>query len=196
MQPESEEAFNSPSRMVTTAMGSTAAPKARTRPPMITPNNRGGGVGNKITPNASDPRYRKPFDLGWKREVVYRATTQLPNSDVVRKHSDKGEVYYISPAGRKCRTKLDIISQLLPDGGLDVNDFLFIREGLGMGPDEETVRVAKPQTPNHRRPVNFLDLGEPDPTLGFGKRVPKPKMPKGASPPPSKQQRGVSEVYI
>lgn len=141
-----------------------------------TPTTSGGG--NKTTTNISDPRYRKPFTFGWKRELVYRA-----HNDVHRKQYDKAEVYYITPGNKKLRTRADILMNLTE--GLDANDFTFAREPIGMSAEEEIIRSAKLQTPSSKhRPVNFLDLGEADPMLGFGKRVPKPKMPKGASPPP------------
>lgn len=134
------------------------------------------------TPVELEPKYRKPFELGWKRELVYRFQV-----DTTRPKSDKAEVYYITPAGKKLRTKVEIQGHL--QEGLDVTMFSFTRIALGMGPDQETVRTAKPKhSAAHRRPPNFLDIGEPDPLFGFGKRVPKPKMPKGASPPPSHHQ--------
>lgn len=134
--------------------------------------------GGKTTTNIADPRYRKPFTFGWKRELVYRA-----HNDVHRKQYDKAEVYYITPAGKKLRTRADILTNLTE--GLDANDFTFAREPIGMSAEEEIIRSAKLQAPSVKRPTNFLDLGEPDPQFGFGKRIPKPKVPKGASPPPS-----------
>lgn len=134
---------------------------------------------NKVIVDVNDPRFKRPFELGWRREVVYRA--QL--SEEKRRSSDKGEVYYYTPNGRKLRTKTDIIMHL--HDGLVLSDFTFAKEAVGMGPNEEIIRSAKPKPQNTRRPTNFLDLGDPDPTLGFGKRIPKPKMPKGASPPPA-----------
>lgn len=133
----------------------------------------------------TDPRYRKPFEFGWKRELVYRA-----HNDVHRKQYDKGEVYYITPAGKKLRTKNEILMNLTE--GLDANDFTFTREALGMGPDEEIIRSAKMHSAGKHRPVNFLDLSDADPTMGFGKRVPKPKGPKGSSPTPMSAKNRVS----
>lgn len=143
--------------------------------------------GNKSTTNIADPRYRKPFQFGWKRELVYRA-----HNDVHRKQYDKAEVYYITPANKKLRTRADILINLTE--GLDANDFTFAREPIGMSADEEIIRSAKLQAPSAKRPVNFLDLGEADPMLGFGKRVPKPKVPKGASPPPPGSSSSVASL--
>lgn len=129
----------------------------------------------------TDDRYKIPFKFGWKRELVYRS--QMADS---RTKSDKAEVYYITPEGKKLRTKSEI--QACLTDGLDLNMFTFAKDPLGVGQDYEIVRSAKSYTQQTQRkaPVqNFLDLGEADPSLGFGKRVPKPKMPKGASPPPN-----------
>lgn len=143
-------------------------------------NTRGGSssaAANKSKlANGSDPKYRKPFNVGWKRELVLRSQSSTNKG---------GDVYYIAPLGKKCRSRVEILPLLTPDDGLDINDFYWTREPLGLSPEHEIIRSAKPQTPMVKKPVNFLDLAEPDPTLGFGKRIPKPKMPKGASPPPS-----------
>lgn len=135
----------------------------------------------------TDEKYKKPFEFGWKRELVYRS--QMPDT---RTKSDKAEVYYITPSGKKLRTKNEI--QLFLGDGLDLNMFTFTKEPLGASPEDEIVRSAKAYTPHTQRKVtNFLDIGEPDPSLGFGKRVPKPKMPKGVSPPPTNR---VMLIYL
>lgn len=117
---------------------------------------------------------------GWRREVVFRA-----NLDPHAKADNRGEVYYHSPSGKKLRTKAEIMAYLPTDGTLDILDFTFAKERIGMPPEQEVVRSAKIQTPSQKnRPTNFLDLSTPDSSLGIGKRTPKPKLPKGASPPP------------
>lgn len=141
----------------------------------LTPNEKSGHF---IT---RDPRFRNPFKYGWRRELVFRA-----NLDPTAKVDNKGEVYYHSPNGKKLRTKAEIQAHLPTDGSLDILDFTFAKERIGMPAEQEIVRSAKIQTPSQKhRPTNFLDLGTPDPSLGFGKRTPKPKLPKGASPPPT-----------
>ena len=128
----------------------------------------------------TDPRYKKPFKYGWRRELVFRA-----NLESKQKVENKGEVYYHAPNGKKLRTKAEIMAFLRPSDDLDIGDFTFAKEAIGAPADQEIVRSAKVHTPSVRsRSSNFLDLGSADPALGFGKRVPKPKMPKGASPPP------------
>lgn len=127
----------------------------------------------------TDPRYRNPFKFGWRREVVFRANMQNVKSD------NKGEVYYHSPSGKKLRTRNEISTELraLKDQTLDIGDFTFAKESVGMPPEQEIVRSAKIQTPSQKR----QSIAIPEPILTpeiLGKRVPKPKMPKGASPPP------------
>lgn len=131
----------------------------------------------------TDEKFKMPFKFGWKRELVYRS--QMPDT---RTKSDKAEVYYITPEGKKLRTKNEI--QLHLTDGLDVNMFTFTKEPLGVGPDDEIVRSAKAYTPHTQRKVtNFMDVGEADPGLGIGKRIRTAKMPKGATPPPTNRVR-------
>ncbi|XP_050093650.1 uncharacterized protein LOC126576427 isoform X2 [Anopheles aquasalis] len=117
--------------------------------------------------NTQDVIYKLPFKYGWKRELVYRA-----NMDGNSK--DKGEVYYITPQGKKLRTRNDIVSALHDD--LTMDNFTFVKEPVGGNPDEETIRSAKSYGNPPKRSM--------DSSADLGKRVPKPKMPKGASPTP------------
>ncbi|XP_055312508.1 uncharacterized protein LOC129574468 isoform X1 [Sitodiplosis mosellana] len=128
----------------------------------------------------TDPRYRNPFKFGWRREVVFRA-----NLSSTTKSDNRGEVYYHSPSGRKLRTKNEISTELraLKDQSLDIGDFSFAKESIGMPVEQEIVRSAKVQTPSQKRPQASLPEAIPTPEV-LGKRIPKPKMPKGASPPP------------
>lgn len=127
----------------------------------------------------TDPRYRNPFKFGWRREVVFRANMQNVKSD------NKGEVYYHSPSGKKLRTKNEIMTELrvLKDQNLDIGDFTFAKESVGMPSEQEIVRSAKIQTPSQKRQSTAIPEPIQPPEI-LGKRVPKPKMPKGASPPP------------
>lgn len=128
----------------------------------------------------TDPRYRNPFKFGWRREVVFRA-----NMTANQKSDNKGEVYYHSPSGKKLRTKNEILSELrvLKDQNLDIGDFSFAKESIGMPAEQEIVRSAKIQTPSQKRQPTSLPETIPTPEV-IGKRIPKPKLPKGASPPP------------
>lgn len=146
-----------------------------TAPKVSTPKTPGEKPAHIIT---TDPRYRNPFKFGWRRELVFRA-----NVDNKQKLENKGEVYYHSPSGKKLRSKGEILNELkdLKDQNIDIGDFTFAKESIGMPPDQEIVRKAKIQTPSQRnKPTVYPD---PEPNV-LGKRIPKPKMPKGASPPP------------
>lgn len=139
----------------------------------------------------TDPKYRNPFKFGWRREVVFRA-----NLENKQKLENKGEVYYHSPSGKKLRTKAEIMTELriLKDQNLDIGDFTFAKESIGMPPEQEIVRSAKIQTPSQKRqPTIYEPIQTPD---VLGKRIPKPKMPKGASPPPPSSTSKASRVSI
>ncbi|XP_038107074.1 uncharacterized protein LOC6041154 isoform X2 [Culex quinquefasciatus] len=131
--------------------------------------------------NPNDEAFKVPFTFGWKRELVYRAHMD-GNS------KDKGEVYYITPAGKKLRTRNDIVMAL--HDGLTMDNFTFIKDPVGGSPDEEIIRSAKTYGSTPRRSMSSSTAAAAaaavvvEPPVEIGKRVPKPKMPKGASPPP------------
>lgn len=111
-----------------------------------------------------------PFEFGWKRELVFRATSG--------QSKEKGDVYYITPMGRKLRTRNEIQSNLTP--GLTMDNFSLSKVPLYLGPEYEIVRTAKMKS----------TVKVPSPRVfspQLGKRIPKPKAPKGASPPHSPQ---------
>lgn len=153
-------------------------PQPQLQTPIQTPQKPADGSSSHII--KTDPRYRNPFKFGWRREVVFRA-----NMTANQKSDNKGEVYYHSPNGKKLRTKNEILSELraLKDTNLDIGDFSFAKESIGMPADQEIVRSAKVQTPSQKRQPVSMAESMPTPEV-LGKRIPKPKMPKGASPPP------------
>ncbi|XP_054728536.1 uncharacterized protein LOC129237676 isoform X2 [Anastrepha obliqua] len=129
------------------------------------------GSGSKKPLSAQDDFYKKPFEYGWKRELVWRAN--------IESSKDKADVYFITPGGKKLRTRSDIIPLL--EGDLTIDHFSFAREPLGAGAECETVRSAKPS--NRVSAAAATIAAAPTPT-NIGKRISKPKGPKGASPPP------------
>lgn len=167
-------------------------------PPPPLPQTKTSPKPSKVTPVTdspahiikTDPRYRNPFKFGWRREVVFRA-----NLSSATKSDNKGEVYYHSPSGKKLRTKNEISAELraLKDQSLDIGDFSFAKESIGMPVEQEIVRSAKVQTPSQKRPAVVLPDAIPTPEV-LGKRIPKPKMPKGASPPPPPSTANKSRV--
>ncbi|XP_018799890.1 PREDICTED: uncharacterized protein LOC108975670 isoform X3 [Bactrocera latifrons] len=129
------------------------------------------GIGVTKKPlSAQNDFYKKPFDYGWKRELVWRAN--------IESSKDKADVYFISPGGKKLRTRSDILPLL--EGDLTIDHFSFAREPLGVGSDFETVRSAKPSSRVSAAAATIAAA----PTPNIGKRISKPKGPKGASPPP------------
>jgi hypothetical protein len=94
---------------------------------------------------------------------------------------EKGEVYYITPNGKKLRTRHEIQTHLHDD--LTINNFTLVKEAIGAGPDDEIIRPAKY--------YNYARRSNVDPVISdtsqqplLGKRIPKPKMRFGSSPPP------------
>lgn len=94
---------------------------------------------------------------------------------------EKGEVYYITPSGKKLRTRHEIMNHLHDD--LTINNFTLVKEAIGAPAEDEIIRPAKYYNYSRRSNVDPVIAEAITPPLG--KRVPKPKMPKGASPPPA-----------
>lgn len=95
---------------------------------------------------------------------------------------EKGEVYYITPNGKKLRTRHEIQSHLHDD--LTINNFTLVKEAIGANPDDEIIRPAKYYNYARRSNVDpVISDANQQPLLG--KRIPKPKMRFGSSPPQS-----------
>lgn len=98
------------------------------------------GTTTKTTKNSVDltnPNFLKPFKYGWRRELVYRGTTQ----DNSLKRS--GDIYYYTPNGRKIRSMREL-AENLKDKELALEDFTFAKEPLGLDdPAKEIVRDAR-----------------------------------------------------
>lgn len=84
----------------------------------------------------TDDIYKKPFEYGWKRELVLRA---IPDQS-----KEKGEVYYITPTGKKLRTRTEIQMNLTDD--LVMANFTLAKEALGVGPQDEIIRFVTIKT--------------------------------------------------
>ena len=94
---------------------------------------------------------------------------------------EKGEVYYITPSGKKLRTRHEIMNNLHDD--LTISNFTLVKEAIGAGGEDEIIRPAKYYNYTRRSNVDPVITEATPPPLG--KRVPRPKLPKGASPPPA-----------
>ncbi|XP_050300871.1 proteoglycan 4-like [Anthonomus grandis grandis] len=82
-----------------------------------------------------DPKYQKPFKFGWKRELVWRST-----SNSLKR---LGDIYYYTPAGKKVRSFREL-SDHLNNKSLSLDNFSFTKESLGVNdPEKEIIRNAK-----------------------------------------------------
>lgn len=85
----------------------------------------------------ANPNYLKPFEHGWKREVVYRA-----NLDNNQKRTI-GDIYYWAPNGKKLRSMREI-AENLKNKELALEDFTFSKDSLGLDdPEREIIRDAR-----------------------------------------------------
>lgn len=131
----------------------------------------------KLAVDLTNPIYLKPFEYGWKRELVYRATL-----DTNMKRN--GDVYYYTPGGKKVRSMREV-AENLKNKELTLEDFTFFKEPLGVNdPEKEIIRDAKmkgggtpvgkkstPKTPKTPRekvtsPKSNTPLAAPTPEAG------------------------------
>lgn len=90
----------------------------------------------KLATDITNPCYLKPLELGWKRELVYRAT--FDNN--LRRN---GDVYYYTPSGKKVRSMREV-AQNLQNSDLTLDDFTFFKEPVGINdPEKEIIRDAQ-----------------------------------------------------
>lgn len=91
------------------------------------------------TVDLGNPNFLKPFKLGWKRELVWRAI----GGDVAGKRN--GDIYYYSPEGKKLRSMREVAEHLnTTTKELNIEDFTFFKEPLGLNdPEKEVIRDAK-----------------------------------------------------
>ena len=90
----------------------------------------------KLIVDITNPSYKKPFQLGWKRELVYRAT-----SDSSPKRN--ADIYYYTPSGKKVRSMREV-SENLKSKDLTLDNFTFYKEPIGLNnPEKEIIRDAK-----------------------------------------------------
>ncbi|PZC74970.1 hypothetical protein B5X24_HaOG206872 [Helicoverpa armigera] len=148
--------------------------------------------GRRATTEMSSPLLRVPLERGWKRELVFRAALDAHS----RRNAD---IYYYTPAGKKLRSTREV-AEHLAGTGLTVENFSFFKEPLGVDdPEKEIIRDAKM--------IRRVESPVAAPAPLEGKRTPKPKPPKGASPepatpaqqaksPPAKLKKQTAELKI
>ncbi|XP_013182066.1 PREDICTED: uncharacterized protein LOC106128291 isoform X2 [Papilio xuthus] len=130
-----------------------------------------GMRGRRSTTEMSSPLLRVPLERGWRRELVYRAALDAHS----RRNAD---IYYYTPQGKKLRSSREV-AENLAGTGLTLENFSFFKEPLGVDdPEKEIIRDAKLM----RRVESPVPATQP---ALEGKRTPKPKPPKGASPEPT-----------
>lgn len=95
------------------------------------------GKQKRVNTDMSNPKLRLPFELGWKRELVYRST-------VDKNQQRNGDVYYYTPNGKKIRSMRELAENLYLNPELTMEHFSFWRGAVGMNdPEQEIVRDAK-----------------------------------------------------
>ncbi|XP_022203674.2 uncharacterized protein LOC111060321 [Nilaparvata lugens] len=88
-----------------------------------------------VCADITHPKYKKPFDYGWRRELVWRAT-------VHKTKARHGDVYYYTPYGLRLRSMVEL-ALVDKEEGLTLDNFSFFPEPTGT-PDreKETIRHA------------------------------------------------------
>ncbi|KAL4716015.1 hypothetical protein ACJJTC_003804, partial [Scirpophaga incertulas] len=145
----------------------------------------GGGGGRGRERELLSPLLRVPMERGWRRELVYRATFDS-------QHRRNADIYYYTPQGKKLRSTREV-SEQLEGTGLTLDNFSFFKEPLGIAdPEKETIRDAK----MNRRVESPVPAPPVAPPIIEGKRTPKPKAPKGASPEPSTPKSPSAKIKV
>ncbi|XP_017881306.1 uncharacterized protein LOC108625648 isoform X2 [Ceratina calcarata] len=90
----------------------------------------------KLVVDMSNPAFKEPFKYGWKRELVFRASTD-PS---LKKMAD---IYYYTPKGKKVRSFREV-AEFLNTKELTIDNFTFFKEPIGLDdPEKEIIRNAK-----------------------------------------------------
>ncbi|XP_047540000.1 uncharacterized protein LOC125073283 isoform X2 [Vanessa atalanta] len=142
--------------------------------------------GRRATAEMSAPALRVPLERGWRRELVYRAVGASADASSRR----NADIYYYTPHGKKLRSTREV-AEHLSGTGLTLENFSFFKEPLGIDdPEKEIIRDAKVI-----RRVESPVPAAPPPVLD-GKRTPKPKPPKGASPEPATHKSPPAKLKV
>lgn len=124
----------------------------------------------------------KPFNEGWKREVVFRSTyTPVTKQGTMK--SVPADVYYHPPEGRKLRSMVDITKHLvMTNSELTLDNFSFIRKPI-LEPPFEVVRSSgsvgrgcfgSPKTPKQgqeSKPQVVIERDGEEKVLPDGERI-------------------------
>ncbi|XP_046982335.1 uncharacterized protein LOC124551348 isoform X1 [Schistocerca americana] len=139
------------------------------------PSTSRSGTSKKLSIDLSNPAFRKPLDMGWKREIVFRSAGGSSTKGLA-------DVYYFTPSGKKVRSTREMMENL-EGTDLTLDNFTFTKEPLGINdPDKEVIRDAR------RTSVTPKDTGSPStPTASSVKRIQKLKASAGEMSPVSDQ---------
>merc|ERR1712071_30723 len=84
----------------------------------------------------------EPFENGWRREVVYRATVDPGTKTLC-------DIYYYAPDGKKLRSGREVAMHLEKlSSRLSIANFTFFKEAIGIDTNQELVRYAKKRGAN------------------------------------------------
>ncbi|XP_033331741.2 uncharacterized protein LOC117223527 isoform X1 [Megalopta genalis] len=90
----------------------------------------------KVAIDMTNPAFKEPFKYGWKRELVFRASTD----STLKRMAD---IYYYTPKGKKVRSFREV-AEFLNTKELTVDNFTFFKEPIGIDdPEKEIIRDAK-----------------------------------------------------
>ncbi|XP_076281260.1 uncharacterized protein LOC143209475 isoform X2 [Lasioglossum baleicum] len=128
----------------------------------------GSTVKQKMIIDMTNPAFKEPFKYGWKRELVFRAST-----DVNLKRM--ADIYYYTPKGKKVRSFREV-AEFLNTKQLTVDNFTFFKEPIGIeDPTKEIIRDAKRMRGS---------IGTTPPRKSFPHKKSTPGR-KAAEPPPT-----------
>ncbi|XP_026819526.1 uncharacterized protein LOC113558242 [Rhopalosiphum maidis] len=88
------------------------------------------GAGRNINCLITDSIFKLPFEHGWKRELVYRTSSE---SAVVTEDNRSGDIYYYSPSGQKLRSLQEIQEYLnisFDKTTLTIDNFTFLAKPI------------------------------------------------------------------
>ncbi|XP_076172948.1 uncharacterized protein LOC143149451 isoform X2 [Ptiloglossa arizonensis] len=96
----------------------------------------GSTLKQKAIVDMTNPAFKEPFKYGWKRELVFRASTD----STLKRMAD---IYYYTPKGKKVRSFREV-AEFLNTKELTIDNFTFFKEPIGVDdPEKEIIRDAK-----------------------------------------------------
>ncbi|XP_076360334.1 uncharacterized protein LOC143252303 [Tachypleus tridentatus] len=119
--------------------------------------------------------YKKPFQHGWKREIVFRATVERNQS----RKRNLADIYYFTPNGQKLRSmkELEFFMEKNPNHCLPVEYFTFGKYSVYQEPYEvQRQALPKSRTPEVQSPVHPPVESPPVPKRKRGRPPKNPKV--------------------